>query len=351
MKKKHISDDENGILARECKRFNHYLKLRQQRDVTDGIWGLDGYEQYDMDNYDRSYEDDAESEHDDYECIDGNEDIEMEVADSGKERPTKKGMKVKVLRELLTFLKPLTRLLFTSLFDVISSTLKNINIYLLHKCILLPPYSHFKKDTKKEDGSTMSGIANSEIDLFIRSSPTLKKNYCGVYAIDELIDNFVECVKKIASGTSAKLPFAVVNTDPIVKSGTHRIILFDSFGLLGLQTFITSNDTDLISRFLTNFVTELNEEFEFYSFTFDADKFLTLTDKEQETLTETCIGLMLFISAFAVASNSTKIKVYGMIDQLQLRTTSTCGGFALQFLKDIYYNTSLKICRVNICTS
>ena len=205
----------------------------------------------------------------------------------------------------------------------------------------------------------MSGIANSEIDLFIRSSPTLKKNYCGIYAIDELIDNFVECTKKIASGTSAKLPFAVVNTDPIAKSGTHWIslvklkdksfFLFDSFGLLGLQTFITSNDTDIISRFLTDFVTEINGDFEFYSFTFDASAFLTLTKKERRTLTDTCTGLMLFFSAFAIASNSSKIKVYGMIDQLQLRTTSTCGGFALQLLQDIYHSTSLRICRVKIC--
>ena len=206
----------------------------------------------------------------------------------------------------------------------------------------------------------MSGIANYEIDLFIRSSPTLKKNYCGVYTIDELIDNFIECAKNIAVGTTAKLPFAVVNTDPITKSGTHwaslvklqdtSFFLFDSFGLLGLQTFIISNDRDLLSRFLMEFHTETNEKFDFYSFTFDADAFLTLSKKERKTLTDTCIGLMLFLSAFAIASNTSKIKIYGMVDQLQLRTTSTCGGFALQFLQDIYHNTSLRICNVKICT-
>ena len=206
----------------------------------------------------------------------------------------------------------------------------------------------------------MSGIANSEIDLFIRSSPTLKKNYCGVYAIDELVTDFLECTKKITAGTIAKLPFAVVNTDPIAKSGTHWVslvklqdtsfFLFDSFGLLGFETFIVSNDKELLSRFLMDFYIETNEAFDFYSFTFDANAFLSLTKKEQRTLSDMCIGLMLFLSAFAIASNAGKINIYGMVDQLQLRTTSTCGGFALQFLQDIYHNTSLRICSVKICT-
>ena len=158
----------------------------------------------------------------------------------------------------------------------------------------------------------MSDIANSEIDLFIRSSPTLKNNYCGVYAIDELINNFIECTKNITAGTIAKLPFAVVNTDHITKSGTHWVslvklqdtsfFLFDSFGLLGLQTFIVSNDKDLLSRFLLEFYTETNEAFDFYSFTFHADAFLTLSKKERNTLTDTCNGLMLFLSAFAIVS-------------------------------------------------
>ena len=122
---KHITDDEHGILAGECKRFNHYLKLRRQRDVTDGISDPDGDEGCNIDNYHRSYEDDAEY---DFECVDGQqEDIEMEGADSGKETMSQvvTQKKVKVLNELLRFLKPLTRLLFTSLFNVISNTLAN----------------------------------------------------------------------------------------------------------------------------------------------------------------------------------------------------------------------------------
>ena len=124
---KHICDDENGLLAAECKRFNHYLKLRRQRDVDDGIADPGGDEEDDnINHYDRSYEEDATEEYD-LDVLDGQENIEMESADSGKSmNHIVKRKKVKVLHELLSFLKPLTRLLFTSLFTVITNNLANI---------------------------------------------------------------------------------------------------------------------------------------------------------------------------------------------------------------------------------
>ena len=121
---KHISDDAFGILAGECKRFNHYLKLRRQRDVDDGISDPDGDEENDgnINHYDQSYEEDAEEY--DLDVLDGQNDIEMEGADSGMSMShVVKGKKGKVLHELLSFLKPLTRLLFTSLFTVITNNL------------------------------------------------------------------------------------------------------------------------------------------------------------------------------------------------------------------------------------
>ena len=110
----------------------------------------------------------------------------------------------------------------------------------------------------------MAGVTTDEIDLYVRSEPSLLANYCGVYAIDELIDEFVKCAQKITTKAGqAKLPFAIVNTDPIDKSGTHWIslvklqdesfFLFDSFGLLGFSEFIVSDDRKLTSTFLTRF--------------------------------------------------------------------------------------------------
>ena len=50
----------------------------------------------------------------------------------------------------------------------------------------------------------MAGITTDEIDLYVRSEPSLLANYCGVYAIDQLIDEFVKCAQNITTkaGTS-----------------------------------------------------------------------------------------------------------------------------------------------------
>ena len=103
----------------------------------------------------------------------------------------------------------------------------------------------------------MAGITSDEIDLYVRSEPSLLSNYCGVYAIDELIEEFAR--KIVTARGKAKLPFAVVNTDPIAKSGTHWVsvvklqdnsfFLFDSFGLLGFSKFVVSDDRTLVFYF------------------------------------------------------------------------------------------------------
>ena len=207
----------------------------------------------------------------------------------------------------------------------------------------------------------MAGITTDEIDLYVRSEPSLLANYCGVYAIDQLIDDFVKCAQKITTKAGrAKLPFAIVNTDPIDKSGTHWISLvklqdesffmFDSFGLLGFSEFIASDDRKLTTTFLTRFETYEQGNFKYYSFVFNVEAFLSLTKKQRKSLSDTCLGLMLFLTAFAVSAGTNKINIYGLVDQIQLRSTSTCGAFVLYFLSKIYSNVSKKICKVKTCT-
>ena len=123
---KHISDNEIALLAAECKRFNFYLQSRRERDVNDGILDPDGDEDTNINHYDRAYEDDAVAE---YDVV---KDVEMKDADSGIEEAdgatqeittSIKQMKVKVLNELHGFLRPLTKTLFTTLFNLIANNL------------------------------------------------------------------------------------------------------------------------------------------------------------------------------------------------------------------------------------
>ena len=144
----------------------------------------------------------------------------------------------------------------------------------------------------------------------------------------------------------------MVNTHPIAKSGTHWVslvklqdnsfFLFDSFGLLGFSEFIVSDDRTLMSEFLTVFRTYEQGDFEYYSFVFDVEAFLSLSKGQRKYLSDTCLGLMLFLTAFAIAAGTTKINIYGLVDQVQLRMTSTCGAFVLYFLSKVYLNVSRK---------
>ena len=210
-----------------------------------------------------------------------------------------------------------------------------------------------------ESTEIMAGITSTEI--YLRSEPSLLPNYCSVYAIDELVEKFVECTKKILRGISSKLPFAIVNTDPIAKDGTHWVsliklqdhsfFLFDSFGLLGFSQFIVSNDQELILQFLTKFKTYTHRATSSTTLlnSMPTHSYLSLK-KQRKSLSDTFQGLMLFITASAIATNTKTINVYGLHDQFQLKTTSTCAAFVLYFLSKVYTNATKKICKVKTCT-
>ena len=120
--------------------------------------------------------------------------------------------------------------------------------------------------------------------------------------------------------------------------------------MLGFSEFIVSNDRKLVSNFLTKFRTYEQGNFEYDSFAFDVKAFLSLSKGQRQSLSDTCLGLMLFLTAFAIAAGATKINVYGLVDQVQLRSTSTCGAFVLYFLSKVYSNVSKKICKAKTCT-
>ena len=102
----------------------------------------------------------------------------------------------------------------------------------------------------------------------------MQKNFCGAFTIDQLVEDFTKCASRVIEGVKAmKLPFAVVNTDPIATGGTQWItliklqdesfFLFDSFGLVGFNTFIRSDDGRTLSTFVRDFNIVQQGSFEF----------------------------------------------------------------------------------------
>ena len=65
------------------------------------------------------------------------------------------------------------------------------------------------------------GISNVNLIKYIERYKNIKDNFCGVYSADKL-KNFEKCALSIfKKSTKMKLPFAICNTDPISKGGTH----------------------------------------------------------------------------------------------------------------------------------
>ena len=193
---------------------------------------------------------------------------------------------------------------------------------------------------------------------------------CSIFAIDELERKFVKCARQVYTKCKhAKLPFAIANTDPINQAGTHwfsliklqddrgnitgdSIFMFDSFGLVGLSSFVIQDDSKLIANFMTDLETE-NEEnmINIYSFTFLPNVFLSLSDSKRARLSVTCRGLLNFLTAFAISQNLDYIKDHGVRKQLQLKDTATCGVFQLFLLDKTYQEVDDTICKQHInCT-
>ena len=141
----------------------------------------------------------------------------------------------------------------------------------------------------------MAGISGEELATFVNKNPAPESNFCGVYAIDQLAKDFLTCAIKVYDREKSKLPFALANTDPIDKPGTHwfsiiklqdgTFFLFDSFGIVGFMQFIISNDSSIIDKFLTNFKTyqyeNEDQKMQLYSFEFNLEVFLKLKKSDR----------------------------------------------------------------------
>ena len=190
--------------------------------------------------------------------------------------------------------------------------------------------------------------SSRELNRFVKERQSFKRNYCGVFAIYELVNDFTNCAEKVYDKSTQKLPFEIASTDPITKDGTHwssliklqvctSFFMFDSFGLMGLSSFILSDDTDLLSAFIRNLKSDAyDDQINLFSFEFAPNEYLALSSEKLAPLSETCRGLLNFFSSFAVALNVDKIKVHGVHSQLQLTETSTCGVFQLFVLDKTY---------------
>ena len=129
------------------------------------------------------------------------------------------------------------------------------------------------------------GITNIQIEKFFKSEENddIRNNFVGVFSMDD-ISKYIKFNKIMREKKKGKYLFAIFNTDPHNKPGTHwwsfidinprnELLLFDSFGLLGFKLFIEDDDKKIIDSLLYNFnnckFSEANKKINICTMTFD----------------------------------------------------------------------------------
>ena len=177
------------------------------------------------------------------------------------------------------------------------------------------------------------GITNSQIENFFLKDENedLKKNFIGVFSMD-YITRFIKFHELIKEKKKGKYPFAIFNTDPHNKPGTHwwsfldiqpksTLLLFDSHGLEGFKYFIVDNDEKIIDKLLYNFenckIDDANTKINLCTMTFDTNVWDKLPKNKKSQLNETATYFFHLLYQFAKLKQSKQMKIVIVETNLQ----------------------------------
>ena len=120
------------------------------------------------------------------------------------------------------------------------------------------------------------------------------------------------------------------------------MLLFDSFGLLGLKDFIMQDDKNKINKILFGLqkLKLTDRKFTLAKTTFSQLNFKRLAEKELGKLSKTARDVFHFIERYTLNDN---VHVYILKSQIQQIEADTCGVLQLYFFKYQFKNSFLKI--------
>ena len=197
------------------------------------------------------------------------------------------------------------------------------------------------------------GITNTQSENFFQKveNEDLKNNFIAVFSMD-YITRFIKFHELVKEKRKGKYPFAIFNTDPHNKPGTHwssfldiqpkatLLLLFDSHGLDGFKYFIVDNDEKLIDELLYNFknckIDNADVQIKLCKMTFDSIVWDEMPRQQKSQLNETATYFFHLLYQFAKLKKSNKMKIVILENNLQELTSSTCGIFQLYFYKNLF---------------
>ena len=195
------------------------------------------------------------------------------------------------------------------------------------------------------------GISNTQIQNFFENEENadLKNNFVGVFSMD-FVTKYIKFHELIKEQKNAKYPFAIFNTDPHNKAGTHwwsfldihpkkNLLLFDSHGITGFKYFIVDNDEKIIDELLHDYkkCKSNNPMFEIKlcSMTFELNIWEKMPKQKKAQLNETATYFFHLLYQFGKLKKVNKMTIVIVENDLQKLTSSTCGIFQLYFYKNL----------------
>ena len=188
----------------------------------------------------------------------------------------------------------------------------------------------------------MAGILGNEFTKFIynHGGDHMINEFVGVYASNE-IDSFIPLAAEIRR-RNHYLPFIILNTDRNDQEGTHwmsllnfcpntNILIFDSFGEIGLKHFIITNEN---IKYIKTFFKLNKKTKETNVFEFDSKSFKNAPSLNY--LSKFAYDLFNFLNEFCEYNELEKINLHYIKKQIQTINSSYCGPFVLKFLYNLF---------------
>lgn len=198
----------------------------------------------------------------------------------------------------------------------------------------------------------MAGLSNIDIEKFFHNETNedLKKNFKKVISSNSLT-RYLD-FKKLVLEKPSKYPFAIINTARENHKGLHwislmnieptkHVFLFDSEGFLGFRVFILNNKDDnaTIDKVLFNIkkFNQPTEKIKLVELIFPVVEYRNLKQEELKQLTTVAQDLFHLLSEIAhIKKQANELKLVCVENELQSKTTSTCGIFQLYFYKHLF---------------
>ena len=116
-------------------------------------------------------------------------------------------------------------------------------------------------------------------------------------------------------------------------------MLFHSFGIKDLKSFIVKDDEKIVAKVLKG-VENLKEDktqINLVNVNFVKDSYSKLSEGEKAALSETCTDFLHFLESFADYENQDLIHLRLLEYLIQDITTSTCGYFQTFFYENLFF--------------